>query len=522
MFLRARFLTFAILGALASSALSGAAEAKSVRVSGAAPEGFTIAAQGVRDPAVQRALAELQAEAAKSGSVDIVVKTAVPFAPETLLGEAERQQQRRDIAAAAQRLRKAVPQAQDFTAEEDKPYVRLRASQEALARLAAAPGVARIMPAASFNWARDFVRLRSGGGALSPPPGVSPRIVGGREADPDTHPFQVGLLLADTGLNAEDQFCGGSLISDRYVLTAAHCSDFITDPSTVEILAGTQLLADENGRNAGGERVAVKQIHVHPRWNSDTSNFDVALWELEQPLTGAPTATLAATPPSVPGTLLRVTGWGATSYMGDSSAKLLQVDVPFVPTVRRKCQQQRGVTPQMICAGAGGVDSCQGDSGGPLTINRGAGFTELVGVVSFGFECAISGYPGVYANVADAEIAAFIRDVAFQPKRISFQSSTASVNEGARSVTLTLGRDFTDVPASVRFTAWEDTANRADFSKGYGTVTFRKGSATAQVTIRITDDRLKEGPENFYVVLSSPTRGALGTDVAQVTIIDND
>lgn len=211
---------------------------------------------------------------------------------------------------------------------------------------------------------------------------------------------------------------------------------------------------------------------------------------------------------------------------GSSPYDLMQVDVPFVPTARRACGLQRGVTARMICAGEAGKDSCQGDSGGPLTINRGAGFTELAGIVSFGTGCGRAGYPGVYTNVAEGRVNSFIRDIAFAPPRIiTVAASAVSVNEGSRRVTVTVQRTNTSGTARVRYTTTAGTAlARSDFRARTGTVSFKKGQATASFAITIVNDRVKESDESFTVSLFQPSaQWSIGSAAATtVTITDDD
>jgi secreted trypsin-like serine protease len=254
-----------------------------------------------------------------------------------------------------------------------------------------------------------------------PPSGVvKPRIVGGEDAEEGVHPFQVGLMYKSYEDNFQAQFCGGSLVAERFVVTAAHCSEGISNPGNqVQVLVGTRRLDDGSGR-----RVEVARVTLHPSYNPDTLDYDVAVWELATPVTGIEFATLASTQPTAPGTNLRVTGWGTLSDLPkpDYPKALQQVDLPFVPTVGERCSTVRGITPRMLCAGEAGVDSCYGDSGGPLTINRGSGYIELVGIVSWGSGCGGQESPGVYVNVAESSINRFIRNVVFQvPSTIAFQ-----------------------------------------------------------------------------------------------------
>lgn len=526
MSLRSSFLVFAVLGTVASSALAGAAAAaQSQCVSEKAVQGLTIAAQGARDPAVRQALEDLRAEAARVGSVDIVVKMAVPYAPEGFLREAERHQQRREIAAAAQRLRKAVPQAQGFSASEDKPYVRLTASAADLSRLAKTPGVVRAVRAEDFNWLKDMVQMRLGArntlaGAHPSSSPAAPRIVGGNDAAPTTRPFQVGLLAKGIRNTFRAQYCGGTLIAPRFVVTAAHCTEGIENASReVDVLVGTQRL------DGSGRRIPVKRVTMHPSYDPDYLDYDVAVWELDRPVTGIPFATLAATEPSTPGTPLRVTGWGTLEFGGSAPVMLQQVDVPFVPASEGACQSQDGITPRMICAGTGGKDSCQGDSGGPLTIDRGSGYRELVGIVSFGNACAVPDYPGVYSNVANSDIRGFITNIVPEPAQISLSSGSATVSESARDAKLTVTRSDAKGKAKVKFTVVEGSAKfKSDYKTRSGFAVFRPGSTTATISIRIVNDRVPEYAESFTVNLTGASGGysLSGITSATVTITDDD
>lgn len=351
-------------------------------------------------------------DALKEGqAVPVVIKTLVPWAPERLLGDWEKTVQRRQIQEAAAMLRKSLPTLRDWSPLSDKPYVQALISSSDLPALEAAKGIASIALADDFNWRRDFVDLRIAARLSATPVEKAtaklptPRIVGGYKAEPDVHPFQVALLEKENPDNFWAQFCGGSLLGDRYVITAAHCSDSITDPSSeVQVLVGTQAL------DGSGQRIDVSRVAYHPSFDSYTVDYDIAVWTLATPVTGIPSARLATSQPTTAGTPLRVTGWGYTIPGDDDSwpVDLQQVDVPYVPTTLRSCEYQTGVTPRMLCAGSTGKDSCQGDSGGPLTMNAGEGYVDLVGVVSYGAGCGDQNYPGVYTNLANATIRNFI------------------------------------------------------------------------------------------------------------------
>jgi hypothetical protein len=422
-----------------------------------------------------------------------------------------------------------MPGALLFNAHKDKPYVTLRLDAPGLARLETLPGVLRIMAADALNWPRDFVQLRSGtrqGSRASAEmtaggPGLSPMIVGGQDASPGAHPFQVALLYKPEPDDFEAFFCGGTLVAERHVVTAAHCVDFfIGREREIQVLAGARRL------DGTGRRIDVTRMILHPGYAFLSLDHDVAVLELAEPVTGIPFATVASTQPVQQGTPLRVTGWGTLAYESDASPlDLQQVDVPFVPTLNRSCGSQRGITSRMICAGEAGKDSCRGDSGGPLTIDRGAGFTELVGIVSFGFECGRQGFPGVYANVAEPGISSFIRRHALRPpSTVGFLASSQTVSEGQRSVVLRIDRSHVGEAVRLRYTTSSGTAvAKSDFKASSGTVFFRERSSTALVSVPLVNDRVKEGPESFTVTLSRPSSGwTVREATATVTITDND
>ncbi len=245
------------------------------------------------------------------------------------------------------------------------------------------------------------------------------RIVGGVVADPEDNPFQVGLLTKSIANNFQAQFCGGTLIRPNIVVTAAHCSDFIT-ADQVQVLTGTRRL------DGSGDRRDVSRIAIHPGWNDSTFDNDVAVWELSSNATGIPLAELATSDGSVGGDLL-ASGWGTLTQGGSRPIDLHAVEVPLVE--RLNCNDANSyngdITENMICAGfdVGGRDSCQGDSGGPLT--RG---NVLTGITSWGIGCAGPNLFGVYTRVSRDGIRNFIEN-----------NSGVPVEESACSLCYTCG-----------------------------------------------------------------------------------
>ncbi len=233
---------------------------------------------------------------------------------------------------------------------------------------------------------------------------LGPKIIGGSQAPAHAYPAQVGILDASVSNNYQAQFCGGTLIAARWVLTAAHCVEDIVSASEIKVLTGTNDLAN------GGTRRNVAKIKIHPNWNTVTVDYDVALVKLTVDVTGIVFPSLV-TPAQEPtfapvGEAVRTVGWGDTLAGAGVSypEKLYHVTVRTISrTVCNGATSYAGaITTRMLCAGvmAGGKDSCQGDSGGPLYVrNANDVYRALLGVVSWGNGCAEPNFPGVYSRI---------------------------------------------------------------------------------------------------------------------------
>lgn len=223
-----------------------------------------------------------------------------------------------------------------------------------------------------------------------PVPGT---IVGGRPAPAGAWPWQIALLRNGSFI------CGGSIVHRQWIATAAHCVEG-QEPSAFQVLVGT------NNLNSGGRRIAVTGVIVHPNYDSDTEDSDIALLNLAQ--TVSQRAVVPITPRqernfAAPGTNATITGWGRTTEGGQISQRLMQARVPIrTPAYCRNRYGSSSITQRMLCAGLnrGGVDSCQGDSGGPLVVQNNRGRWMLAGITSWGIGCARPGQPGVYTRVS--------------------------------------------------------------------------------------------------------------------------
>ncbi|QRG82066.1 serine protease [Vibrio diabolicus] len=229
---------------------------------------------------------------------------------------------------------------------------------------------------------------------------VSTRIIGGEPANTSDWKF-IASLVRKGQPTSIGHFCGGSFLGGKYVLTAAHCVEGL-NADDIDIALG---LYDQNNESHA-QRIAVNNIYSHTAYNSNTTNNDIALIELER---NVDSATIDLATPELldsvrVGDKLHVAGWGNTSTTDRIYPTVLQqVDLEYVD--RATCQNLPGnysnVSDDGICAGYywGGKDSCQGDSGGPLIVDDN-GINKLLGVVSWGDGCAQPNAYGVYANVA--------------------------------------------------------------------------------------------------------------------------
>ncbi|MEE6487204.1 hypothetical protein FKM82_014831 [Ascaphus truei] len=224
------------------------------------------------------------------------------------------------------------------------------------------------------------------------------RIVGGSDASKGEFPWQVSLR------ENNEHFCGATIISESWLVSAAHCFNDFQDPAVWVAFLGTTSLS---GSDSSTVKAPIKHIVKHPSYNPDTADYDVAVLELETPLTfnkyTQPICLPASTHIFPVDKSCIITGWGYLKEDNLVKPEVLQkATVALLNQALCNSLYSNVVTDRMLCAGYldGKIDSCQGDSGGPLVCEEPSGKFFLAGIVSWGVGCAEARRPGVYVRVS--------------------------------------------------------------------------------------------------------------------------
>ncbi|CAF0786021.1 unnamed protein product [Rotaria sordida] len=233
------------------------------------------------------------------------------------------------------------------------------------------------------------------------------KIIGGETAASQTWGWAASLRYT----SSDSHFCGGSIISDSHILTAAHCTQRLNFPSSVRVYVGSIDLF------SGGQVREVSKIYNHPNYSPSNYRNDIAILKLSSPLNldqagidlvclpNVSTSVLANEEyPSANLNLVAI-GWGVQSEGSQVVSSILrQVTVQSIADTSSYCQNVKLIdSSTQFCAGVmpnGGKDTCQGDSGGPLLIFTSNNVWEQVGITSVGYGCAKAYYPGIYTRVA--------------------------------------------------------------------------------------------------------------------------
>jgi secreted trypsin-like serine protease len=254
------------------------------------------------------------------------------------------------------------------------------------------------------------------------------QVVGGTAVPNGKYPFVAALLDArHSGDDYDKRFCGGTLIDQNSVLTAAHCVDWIS-AARLRVTVGRTVLSSDQG-----QKRYVSKIFVHPRYNANTSAHDAAVLKLRRSVSGIAPIKLATRSQNYlerPGRYATIAGWGNTirqpadgcwilcSNGSNYPDRMREARVPLVRDSRADKvydayfgRPTGYIPPIMVAAGKEGKDTCQGDSGGPMFAKTSHG-PHQIGITSFGAGCGTQKYPGVYSEVNAAPIRSFITDAA--------------------------------------------------------------------------------------------------------------
>ncbi|XP_055851412.1 serine protease snake-like isoform X2 [Episyrphus balteatus] len=234
-----------------------------------------------------------------------------------------------------------------------------------------------------------------------------PMIVGGEATQSGEYPHMAALGWSQSEDQDPKWACGGSLISEQYVLTAAHCTESGGKPPDVVRLGAHKL----SSPNSQAQDIKITIIILHPKYRASLYYHDIALIKLARPVEFTEKIQPACLwqLPSLDIPRSSAAGWGRTEFMGSKSEDLQKVDLNIIDQkVCRKIYNTerrlpKGLIDGQFCAGymEGGKDTCQGDSGGPLhaEVPEFNCVKFVIGITSFGKFCAAPNAPGVYTKI---------------------------------------------------------------------------------------------------------------------------
>lgn len=239
----------------------------------------------------------------------------------------------------------------------------------------------------------------------------STKITGGSKVNISERPFQISLQ----GNNGH--FCGGSIVNNKWILTAAHCVNN-RNPNNIQVAVG---ITNQNQIGDEGQLIDVVTIIIHPDYDASENNNDIALLELADEVSFNKNSQPIRIIDNNNSYLLEpdydafASGWGWTTPGSSSASKhLMGVDVFIISNEEAdrmldiSLPNHPKLTGNMISSGYKGSDRegpCHGDSGGPLTAENSNGINYLIGAVSWGVPNCVGdeNSPTVYTNILNYE-----------------------------------------------------------------------------------------------------------------------
>ncbi|XP_005183422.2 brachyurin-like [Musca domestica] len=227
------------------------------------------------------------------------------------------------------------------------------------------------------------------------------RITNGELAKAGQFPYQVGLSLV---FGDKGAWCGGTLISDRWILTAAHCTD---GADGVTAYLGAIDIKDDHEKGQQRIYTSKSNIVIHEHWDPSTLSNDISLIKLPVVIEFNERIQPASLPKmdghysTYEGDMVWASGWGKDSDSATTVSPLLRyIEVPVLKQSTCRTYYLGVVTDKMICiSGKDGKSTCNGDSGGPLVYKH-DGINTVIGATSFGIALGCEkGWPGVFTRV---------------------------------------------------------------------------------------------------------------------------